>query len=82
MHLEIALRAADEAGIFLPGTIRTEEQIEELKAVDARVVEDQQKMLALQTGADVAKTLGDTKLSPETAAGQIARQGGMIQEEG
>ncbi len=82
IDLEIALRAADEAGIFLPGTIRTEEQIEELKAVDARVVEDQQKMLALQSGADIAKTLGDTKVSPETAAGQIARQGGMIQEEG
>lgn len=72
IDLEAALRAADEVDLFLPGTIRTAQKVEELKQAQQQMMAQQQQRAGVQQALEMAKTAGDTSLSPDTLAGQLA----------
>lgn len=73
------LRAADEIDMFLPGTIRTRQKVEEMQQAQMQAQAQQQQMLQMQQAADIAKTAGGASVAPDTLLGQMAGAG---QEEG
>ena len=73
------LRAADAIDMFLPGTIRTRQQVEEMQQAQAQAQAQQQQMMQAQQAAELAKTAGDASVAPDTLLGQMAGAG---QEEG
>lgn len=74
------LRAADETDLFLPGTIRTKQAVQELQAAQQQAAQQQQDMVGMQQAADIAKTAGAANMTPDTLLGRMAGMGG--EEEG
>lgn len=73
--LDAMLHAADEIDLFLPGTIRSKDKVEELRQQQQQAMQQQQQMAAMQQGVDMAKTAGDTSMAPDTLMGQLAGGG-------
>lgn len=73
--LEGMIRSADEAGLFLTGTIRTKDESDKLKAQQQQAQQQAAQAQAMQQAADTAKTAGEADMSPNTLLGQLAAQG-------
>lgn len=66
------LRGADEVDLFIPGTIRTQDSVDQLQAQQQQAMQGQQQMAGLQQAAAIAKDAGAAKMTPETMLGQMA----------
>lgn len=74
-NLVKAMQSADELDLFLPGAIRTQDEIDELMTQQQQAMAQQQQQMQISNALQMAKTAGDTSLAPDTLAGQMAGMG-------
>lgn len=77
LNLDAGIRALDAVEMFPAGSVRTQDEVDEISAQQQAAAQQAQQAAALQQGADVAAKLGGASVSPETALGQVMMKNGM-----